>query len=150
MIKSKSLAGLILFAFMIVPDASGREVILNAVSGGIYENGVFSQNGNKYKAECVINKVQGTIVVGKVIVSDREGRQDEGASYEIINSLESSGFSELMVSREKKGQEIFTGVRDVAVGTTEILIVGKDFYEYCRAANGKFYLESGEVTEKIL
>lgn len=126
-------------------NADARVVKLKAASSGIYEDGLFTQTNDKYEAEYSINESANTVRVENVINSDREGRTDLGIDYEITNSLKSTGFSALMVPRKRLNQKIVTAVRDLSPDAIEILILGDDFYEYCRAANGRFYLETGTV-----
>jgi hypothetical protein len=72
-------------------------------------------------------------------------QDEEDVEYEITNIVMSEGLSGLLVSRSKKGEKIVTAIRDIGLGSTETIIIGETFYEFCRAANGKFYLESGEI-----
>ena len=65
----------------------------------------------------------------KVTSNDREGRVEEGAVFEITNIVVSEGLSALVVPRNKKGQKIITAVREAGLGSSEIIIIGDDFYE---------------------
>jgi len=136
----------VLFACGVVSQYAYCETVtLRSVASGIYEDGEFTSTNDRFEARCVVDKKDGLIKIEKVIYSDREGKLDEDEPYEIVDAVLSGGMSALTVSRKKKGQEIIAGVRDVGLGAAEIIIIGKDFYEYCRAANGKMYLESGEI-----
>ena len=86
------------------------------------------------------------IVIDKIISSDREGRPVSGSVFEIANIIKGKGLSELLISRNKMGQQIITGICDDIPGITDIIIIGEDFYEFSRASDGKFYLESGSVS----
>jgi len=121
-------------------------VTATSTSSGNYEDGQFTPSGSGFRARYVIDEREGTITLTKIIENDREGRFSEGDSYEIVNVLESQGPSALLVARDKKGQKIFTAVREGYMGSFETLIIGEDFYEYSNAANGRFYLEDGDVT----
>jgi len=136
-------AVLVLFVYSV--DVHGEMVTLKCVSSGVYEGGKFTPGEDKYEARYIIDEDAGVVKEEKVMQSDREGRIAQDSSYEITNTLMSEGLSGLMVDLKRKGQKIITAVRDEDVGSTEIIIIGEDFYEYCRAANGKLYLESGEV-----
>jgi len=141
---------ILIFAYGVISQyAYGETVTLKAVSSGIYEDGEFVPTSDRFEAKYVVNKEAGVIKTKEVIHSDREGRIEEDEPYEIVDTVLSGGLSGLTVSGKRKGQEIITGVRDVGLGAAEIIIVGKDFYEYCRAANGKIYLESGEVVQSV-
>ena len=144
----KKLVFVLVFVLIFGPaitDVFGRTVTIKSISSGVYQDGKFTPGSDEFAARCVIDERAGIIELEEIIQSDREGRIEKGATYEVTNTLKSEGLSGLLVSRDKKGQKIMTGIRDMEVGVTEILIVGEDFYEYCRGANGKFYLESGKV-----
>ncbi len=120
-------------------------VTTRSTSAGFYENGEFKPDDSGFEARYVIDEDAGLIRLEKVMVNNREGKNEEGATYDITNMVKSAGLSGFMVSLGKKGQKIFTAVNDVNVGETEMIIIGETFYDYCCAANGKFYLEHGEV-----
>ena len=122
-------------------------VTATSESSGIYEDGVFTQDTSSFEAKYIIDEVDGEVILTKVIKNDREGRIEEGIEYEITNMVVSEGISSLMVSRNKKGQKIITAVREGELGASETLILGSTFYQYCRASNGKFYLEYGKVSK---
>ncbi|MEA3488850.1 MAG: hypothetical protein U9R44_00705 [Candidatus Omnitrophota bacterium] len=137
---------LIILVFFVV-DAHALVVNAKSVSSGTYEDGEFTPGGGSFEAKYRIDEAAGTVTLEKMIENNREGRIEKGASYEITNILMSKGPSALLVSRNKKGQKIITAVREADLGASEILMIGDDFYEFCRAANGKLYLEYGEVTK---
>ena len=142
-----SLAAMALAALIAFPAtrAGAETVMLRSISSGEYENGIFTERNDEFEAEAVIDETAGTVRISVVVKSTREGRIEDDIEYEITNVMESKGISAISVSRDKKGQKIITAVRDSGLGSSEILMVGEDFYEFTRAANGKFYLEYGEV-----
>jgi hypothetical protein len=115
---------------------------------GVYEAGKFSPGGDGFRGVYAIEEENNRIVLEEVISSDREGRIEEGASYEIINTMSSGGFSALTVSPERKGQKIYTAMREGHLGSLEVLVVGEDFYEYSSMSAGRSYLESGRIEKK--
>lgn len=120
-------------------------VTVRSTSGGTYESGKFTAAESVFEAKYAIDEAGKTVKLEEVIRNNREGKIDKGALYEITNIVVSEGISAMFVSRDKKGQYIITAVREAAIGASEILVIGEDFYEYCSGANGKFYLESGEI-----
>lgn len=146
--KKAAIIFIVIFACGVVYQYAYCETVtVKSVSSGIYEDGEFTSTNDRFEAKYIVDKKAGLIKIEKVIYSDREGKLDEDKPYEIVDTVLSGGLSALTVSRKKKGQEIITGVRDVGLGAAEIIIMGKDFYEHCRAANGRIYLESGEVAQ---
>lgn len=144
--KKKIFILALIFIFTLVAaEVFALTVTARSVSSGTYEDGKFNAGGSGFEARYIIDEIGKTIRVEKVIQNNREGKVDEDALYEITNISVSEGMSAMLVSRDKKGQHIVTAVREASPGTSETLIIGKDFYEYCCAANGKFYLESGEI-----
>lgn len=137
---------LTVFVLCASADAFARMVTARSVSSGTYEDGKFTPGSSGFKAEYIIDEDKETVSIAKVIENNREGRVEEDEPYEITNVVMSEGPSALLVSRNKKGQKIITAVRETGLGASETIILGDDFYEYCRGENGKFYLEYGEVT----
>ena len=140
---------IILFVLFITfaTAAHARTVHLRSVSAGIYEDGKFTPDDSGFAGTLFIDEGGKSVTVEKIVENNREGRFDRGAEYEITSILMSEGPSALLVSRNKKGQKIITAVRDVGLGASETLILGDDYYEFSRAANGRFYLEYGKVTK---
>ncbi|MDP8299326.1 MAG: hypothetical protein P9L88_05440 [Candidatus Tantalella remota] len=125
--------------------AEAQLVTAKSVSSGTYENGRFSPGTSGFEGKYLVNEAKGEVTIEKVIRNDREGKIDKGYSFEITNIVVSDGLSGFLVSRDKKRQKIITAVREAELGAFDVLIIGEDFYEYSRAANGKFYLEYGDV-----
>jgi len=125
--------------------AFGLTVIAKSVSSGTYEDGKFTAKDDSFQARYYIDEFGKKIVLEKVMENNREGKIDMGVEYEITNIVVSEGLSALLVSRDKKGQKIITAVREGDLGASETIVIGKDFYQFCRANNGKFYLEYGEI-----
>lgn len=136
----------VLVLFCAVNESYARTVTLKATASGTYEKGVFTPTSDKYEAVYTIDEAGDRVILDKVMTSTREGRTQEGMTYDINNDTEGRGLSDFQVSRQKKGQNIVTASQDVDVMSTEVIIIGDDFYEFCRASNGKFYLESGVVS----
>ena len=126
-------------------NAFGLIVTAKATSAGVYEDGEFVQTNDGFEAQYVIDTEDESITLDKIISNNREGKIEAGLVYDITNTVLSEGISALLVSRNKKGQKIYTAVREGTLGASEVLVIGKDFYQFCRAENGKFYLEYGEV-----
>ncbi len=141
--KMIAFAALIFLSVAVVSHA----VTVEAVSekSGVYENGNFRQGQDSFRGIYHINEEEGRIRLREVISSDREGRVEEGISYEITNVMISGGLSALTVSPERKRQKIYTAVREGHLGAFEILVMGEDFYEYLNSSGAKFYLESGSL-----
>jgi hypothetical protein len=145
--KSIIMFAAVLVVFSCAAVSYGQEVTARSLSSGIYEDGKFTQSQDGFEARYFIDEAAGTVTLEKITANDREGKIGEGAVYDITNIMVSEGLSALVVSKDKKGQRIITAVREAGLGAFETLIIGADFYEYCRAANGKFYLEYGDVSQ---
>ena len=116
-----------------------------STSAGVYEDGEFRPGGGSFEAVYTIDEDKRTVRLDRIIKNDREGKYFEGAVYEITNMVVGEGLSGLVVPLDKMHQKIITAVNDTDVGSTEMIMIGKDFYDYCRAANGRLYLEHGTV-----
>jgi hypothetical protein len=136
----------LLFLLCVCATAGAQQVTANSISSGKYKDGNFERSQDGFKCQYIIDEAKGTVKLSKIISNNREGKIEEGAVYDITNIVVSEGISSLLVSRDKKGQKIITAVRESDLGAFDTLIIGIDFYEFCRAANGRFYLEYGEVT----
>lgn len=143
----KKIAAFVIVMVLSATVVSAEVVTVRSESSGTYEDGVFTPGTSSFEARYIIDEVDGEVILSRIIKNDREGRIEEGIEYEITNMVVSEGLSSLLVSRDKKGQKIITAVREGELGASEMLILGSTFYEYCKAANGKFYLEYGKVTK---
>ncbi|MBD3425637.1 MAG: hypothetical protein GF409_00215 [Candidatus Omnitrophica bacterium] len=139
------MTGALAAALLVCGGASAQEVTASSLSSGTYEDGNYERSGDGFECKYFIDEARGTVTLSKIITNNREGKIEEGAEYEITNVMISEGISSLLVSREKKGQKIITAVREGDLGSFETLMIGADFYEFCYASNGRFYLEHGEV-----
>ena len=143
----KKIAAFVIVMVLSATVVSAEVVTVRSESSGTCEDGVFTPGTSSFEARYIIDEVDGEVILSRIIKNDREGRIEEGIEYEITNMVVSEGLSSLLVSRDKKGQKIITAVREGELGASEMLILGSTFYEYCKAANGKFYLEYGKVTK---
>ncbi len=141
----KKIIVLLLVALLFSVNAHAFVVTAKSSSAGMYEDGEFAPDDSGFTAEYVIDESGNKVILDRIIVNNREGKIQAGVSYEITNIMVSEGLSALMVSKNKKGQKIITAVREGEMGASETLIIGDNFYEFCRASNGKFYLEYGEI-----
>lgn len=141
-----AVAAMMFLAFSVTGYAMTVELI--SENGGVYEAGRFTPGGSGFHGVFSIRENENRIVLEEVIFSDREGREETGVSYEMVNYMRGDGFSALMVSPERKGQKIYTATREGHLGSVEILVIGEDFYEYSKMSAGKFYLESGKALMK--
>lgn len=143
--KKSIIFGVLVVSLLFSANALAAEVKTRSISAGYYEDGVFTSTVSEFEAIYEIDEPGEVITLKKIISNDREGKISSGAVYDITNVMVGEGLSSFMVSRDKMGQRIYTGTREVELDSAEVLIMGEDFYEYSRAANGKFYLEYGEV-----
>jgi hypothetical protein len=148
MVKAAKILAVALGIFAVSSAAEATMVELISEGGGVYEDGKFTSGGDLFHGVYSIREDENRIVLEKVISSDREGRIEEGLSYEMINSMKGEGFSTITVSAGRKGQKIYTAAREGHLGSFEILVIGEDFYEYSSVSAGRFYLESGRVEKK--
>ncbi len=135
----------VLFVLTLAVSASAMTVEVTSESSGVYESGKFTPREDSFQGVYSVRETENRIVLEKVISSDREGRVEEGISYEIVNAMMSEGLSAFTVSPERKGQKIYTAVCEGYLGDMEILVIGENFYEYSSVSGGTFYLESGRA-----
>lgn len=138
----------VIFVLTLAGTASAMTVEATSENGGVYEAGKFTPREDSFQGIYSIRENENRIVLEKVIYSDREGRIEEGLSYEIVNDMKSEGFSALTVSPSRKGQKIYTAVREGYLGDIEVLVIGENFYEYSIVLGGTFYMESGTVKKQ--
>jgi len=126
-------------------ETYGLTVEARSTSSGMYEDGEFRPGAGSFEAVYTIDEEKRTVRLDRIIKNDREGKYSEGAVYEITNMVVGEGLSGLVVPLDKMHQKIITAVNDTGVGSTEMIMIGGDFYDYCRAASGRLYLEHGTV-----
>jgi hypothetical protein len=53
------------------------------------------------------------------------------------------------LSEGRRGQKIITLVGKPGTLATEIILLGENFFEYCKASSGRLYLSTGTVKRSI-
>ncbi|MDD5634829.1 MAG: hypothetical protein PHW46_06100 [Candidatus Omnitrophica bacterium] len=138
----------VMFFYFSAADLHARTVVIKSNTTGIYEDGIFTPTSNAFEAAYDIDESGEAITLEELITNGREGRIELGDKYEITNIVVAEGLSAFTVEANKRGQKIITAVREADLGASEMLIIGENFYDFCKSANGKIYLEHGSVVEK--
>ena len=95
----------------------------------------------------IVNLVKKTLLK-KTLLQDNTSIESK-VEYLIVSVEDSTLPSSFLRSEEKRNQKIITIVGKPGKFETETIILGEDFFEYCKASSGRFYLAAGTVIKSI-
>ena len=127
-------------------------VIATETSRAEYENGKLTYSGKgEFKYRFEIDE-QG----GKAKVSEYTRLKDNSiiewtSEYTIsyIDDGSSLSGSTLMADKKKSNQKVICLVGNSGTLATELIMIGENYFEYCKASSGRFYLATGVVQKSI-
>lgn len=126
-------------------------VIATETSRSEYENGKLTYSGKgelKYRFEI---DEQG----GKAKVTEYTRLKDNSiiewsAEYTISYIDDGSSLSGYTLADKKKAnQKVICLIGNPGILATELIIIGENYFEYCKASSGRFYLATGVVQKSI-
>lgn len=125
--------------------AEGYTVIATETTRGEYENGRFVSSAPEFAYRFEIDDASGRarltettrLRTGTVLATPLE--------YVIVAREDGSSLSSVLVSEQRRGQAILTLVGKPGALATEVILLGTDFFEYCKASAGRLYLAAGKA-----
>jgi hypothetical protein len=139
---------LLLFAFALFGSAShgwAEVVIATETARGEYEKGVFSPGKAEFRYRFEIDEKEGTARLSEVIRLKDDSITELGTDYVITAKEDGKAMSGLLISKDRQNQRILTLVGKPGSLATEVILLGENFFEYCKASSGRLYIASGLV-----
>jgi len=143
---------LILLALILLPITSNArsEVIHVSETGrGEYEKGVFTPGKPEFRYRFDVDEKTGKARLTELIRLKNNEIIQLGVDYVIIAAEDGTGLSSLLTSPTRRKQKILTLVGKPGSLATELILLGEDFFEYCKASSGRLYLATGTVRRAV-
>lgn len=133
-----------------VTSTARSEVIHAAETGrGEYERGVFTPGKPEFRYRFDVDEKTGKAKMTELIRLRNNEIIQLAVDYVIIATEDGTDLSSLLTSPTRRKQKILTLVGKPGFLATEIILLGEDFFEYCKATSGRFYLATGTVRRAV-
>ena|SRR3989338_1709316 len=133
-----------------ITSTARSEVIHAAETGrGEYERGVFTPGKPEFRYRFDVDEKTGKAKLTELIRLKNNEIIQLAVDYVIIAAEDGTDLSSLLTSPTRRKQKILTLVGKPGSLATEIILLGEDFFEYCKATSGRFYLATGTVRRAV-
>lgn len=133
-----------------ITSTARSEVIHAAETGrGEYERGVFTPDKPEFRYRFDVDEKTGKAKLTELIRLKNNEIIQLAVDYVIIAAEDGTDLSSLLISPTRRKQKILTLVGKPGSLATEIILLGEDFFEYCKASSGRFYLATGTVRRAV-
>ena len=133
-----------------ITSTARSEVIHAAETGrGEYERGVFTPGKPEFRYRFDVDEKTGKAKLTELIRLRNNEIIELALDYVIIAAEDGTNLSSILTSPTRRKQKILTLVGKPGFLATEIILLGEDFFEYCKATSGRFYLATGTVRRAV-
>ena len=74
---------------------------------------------------------------------------NQPVEYALVGMDTGNDASSFLISEPRRNQTVVTLVGKPGLLATEMVLLGENFFEYCKAASGRLYVSSGTVTKSV-
>ena len=133
-----------------ITSTARSEVIHAAETGrGEYEMGVFTPGKPEFRYRFDVDEKTGKAKLTELIRLRNNEIIELALDYVIIAAEDGTNLSSILTSPTRRKQKILTLVGKPGSLATEIILLGEDFFEYCKASSGRLYLATGTVRRAV-
>ena len=133
-----------------ITSTARSEVIHAAETGrGEYERGVFTPGKPEFRYRFDVDEKTGKAKLTEIIRLKNNEIIQLAVDYVIIAAEDGTDLSSLLTSPTRRKQKILTLVGKPGSLATEMILLGEDFFEYCKASSGRLYLATGTVRRAV-
>jgi hypothetical protein len=143
---------LILIALVLLPitnNARSEVIHVTETERGEYEKGVFTPGRAEFRYRFEVDEKTGKAKLTELIRLKNNEIIQPAVDYVIIAAEDGTDLSSLLISPTRRKQKILTLVGKPGSLATEIILLGEDFFEYCKASAGRLYLATGTVRRAV-
>lgn len=142
---------LIALVLLSITNNARSEVIhVTEIERGEYEKGVFTPGRAEFRYRFEVDEKAGKAKQTEVVRLRNNELIQVAVDYVIVAVEDSAALpSTLLTSPTRKNQKILTLVGKPGSLATEVILLGEDFFEYCKASAGRLYLATGTVRKTI-
>jgi hypothetical protein len=148
--KNKVLTTLIVFLLLGLNSiAFAYTIIATETHRGEYEGGKFTKGPGEFKYRFEVDEKAGKVRLTETTRLKNNNVIETHVEYVITTIEDGSSLSSILTSEERRNQRIMTLVGKPGSLATEMILLGEDFFEYCKASSGRFYFATGKVKRLI-
>jgi hypothetical protein len=144
---------LILLAFVVLPITNNAraEIIHASETGrGEYEKGAFTAGKAEFRYRFDVDEKAGKAKLTEIVRLRNNEIIQATVDYVITAVDDSTALSSMLLSNPaRRSQKILTLVGKPGSLATEVIMLGEDFFEYCKASAGRLYLATGTVRRAV-
>ncbi len=149
----KRLALIVFVLFLSYAGSSyASTVIATETSRSEYENGKLTYSGKgEFKYRFEIDEHGGKAKVAEYTRLKDNSIIEWSSEYSIsyIDDGSSLSGSTLMADKKKANQKVICLIGNPGTLATELIMIGENYFEYCKASSGRFYLATGVVQKSV-
>jgi len=151
MVTTKTYQVLLALVFLLIPSYANSEVIHVTETGrGEYENGVFTPGKPEFRYRFDVDEKTGKAKLTELIRLKNNEIIETVVDYVITAVEDSTALSSMLLTNPtRRKQKILTLVGKPGSLATELILLGEDFFEYCKASSGRLYLATGTVRRAV-
>jgi hypothetical protein len=141
---------LVLAILPIAGNAHADIVHATETARGEYEKGVFTGGKAEFRYRFDVDERAGKAKLTEIIRLRNNEIIQISVDYVIVALEDGTALSsKLLSSRTRENQKILTLVGKPGSLATEVILLGEDFFEYCKASAGRLYLATGTVRRGV-
>ncbi len=114
-----------------------------------YEGGIFTTGPGKYTYRFEIDESSGIVYLTKKTDVKNNTSVESKVEYLIVSVADGTSPGSSLTSKKRRNQKTITIFGKPGKVETETIMLGEDFFEYCKATSGRFYLATGTVNKLI-
>ncbi len=144
----KAYLALLSLALLGITNTARSEVILaTETERGEYERGMFTRGKPEFRYRFEVDEKAGKAKLTEVIRLKNNEVIELAVDYVITAVEDGTALSSLLTSPSRSNQKILTLVGKPGSLATEVILLGEDFFEYCKASSGRLYLSTAPLNE---
>ncbi len=145
--STKHALWIVLAASLLVPSAAVAQIVIaTETAAGEYEGGTFTAVDPQFRMRFEIDEPAGQATLTETVRLKSGTLIENTVAYQIAATEDgASASNHFLRSENRRGQKLLTLVGKPGTLATEVIILGDDFFEYCKASAGRLYLSTGTV-----
>ena len=150
MVMTKTYLILLAFAVLLITNNACAEVIHASETGrGEYERGAFTAGKAEFRYRFDVDEKAGKAKLTEIVRLKNNEIIQATVDY-VITAIDSTSLSSMLLTDPtRRTQKILTLVGKPGSLATEVIMLGEDFFVYCKASAGRLYLATGTVRRAV-
>lgn len=132
-------------------DAQPKKIVVIATetARGEWEKGIFTPFKPEFRFRFEIDEERATAKLTEMIRLKNDAVIDQPVEYFIGGIDEGNDLSSFLITEARRTQRVLTLIGKPGALATEVILLGENFFEYCKAASGRLYISTGTVKRSV-